>query len=333
MPRFMKHLFLMLCLALSAAASAQTYKFYHSSKVEDDARNVISTAKIDSIIMVVTPNNIKLSSGLWGTLTMSRNLLVGQNVNQDLNTTQIYCIDKVSEKNGRFKSFTYSRTTGSQLHTRNIFRVDTTDGVYFFTDGLVHMKDENGRRCILTVCPPGDDQLLKLMKSLDKSSTTQAAQPSGDVTLSGYMYNWEDYYNKGSERQNASFSFRTGNNHYIGVKFGSHVTNLSPSRQKRVRWSTRYKAIPVTLPKGVKINRDDDIVCWEQNGTSSDPNYRSVVIFIWSPASRQLQCLYTVRRNFGRTLNDYYYFRTTTDAWPGIKATLLKELPYCGTQI
>lgn len=167
------------------------------------------------------------------------------------------------------------------------------------------------------------------------SQTTIENPQYGDIKFSGYTYKWDDWNGKGHERENGSLTIQTRNSHYIGVHHDNNVTNISPKRKSLVKWSTRKGAINVKLPKGISIDAGDDILCWEQNGSSSDAGYRSTVLFIYKPASDTLHCLRLVKRHWsGRTLNDIHYFRTNdAAAWKQIKPRLMQELPYCGTRI
>lgn len=156
-----------------------------------------------------------------------------------------------------------------------------------------------------------------------------------DVNLLGYYCFWNDYRGKKSEGDNGTLTIETRTNHYIGVMHKNNITNISPNRYKRIRWSTRRGAIKVNLPKGVAIGQNDKIICWETNGSSSDPDYRVVVLFAWNPSTHTLQCLRTVKRHYnGKTINDWYYFNTTeANAWSKIQSKIMSELPHCGTCI
>lgn len=329
---------MLMCMMLPGFASAQTYKFYFNSKVMDDKENIIFENKSDSITVSITPDKISLYSSLWGNFTMSRNVELKE---RDIKESKVFsCFDTKSNVAGQMNGFAYIRK--ATVMSPNMFMVYMPARPYVLTNGIFEVKSEAGETIPLFWCTIDDDPIIKLMKWLTQTARPTSSPSSSSVSssattkLNGYMYSWNDYYGKANEKQNGAFSFRTDpSSHYIEVMFGNHVTNLSPAAYKKVRWSTRRGAIKVSLRGGVKINSDDEIITWEQNGTSSDPDYRKVVTFIWTPTTHQLQCLYTVRRHFnGRTINDYYYFRTTSsDVYSSIKARLMHELPHCGTRI
>lgn len=161
------------------------------------------------------------------------------------------------------------------------------------------------------------------------------AQPAlnGDITLHGYTYKWDDYYGNSHERDNGTFTLEyRGKNHYLGANFNKHVTNITGSHKNRNRWTTRYGKIKINLPKGVKVNKNDEIICWEDNDSSGN---KTVVLFIWTPSTNQFQCVKTYDRYWdGRKLHDISYFRTTdATAWSKIQPVLMRELPYCATLV
>lgn len=200
------------------------------------------------------------------------------------------------------------------------------NGVMFYNPGDYNLYEQSIE----------EDAFIKFIIYLEAISTKESliSTPDyGEIKFSGYTYEWSDYYRSSHENDNSSLTVETQPSHYIAVKHGVNVTNLSPNRSG-VKWSTCNGAIKVSLPEGVSISDNDEIICWE-NGSSTDADYRSVVLFIWNSSSKKLQCLRTVRRHWdGRTLNDVFYFRTTdASAWSKIKPKLLHELPFCGTQV
>lgn len=168
-----------------------------------------------------------------------------------------------------------------------------------------------------------------------KRVTQQPQNNYNNVNLTGYYCFWDDYRGKKSEGDNGTLTIVTNPNHYIGVKHKNNTTNISPNRSDHSRWSTRRGAIKVNLPDGVSIGENDEIICWETNGSSTDPDYRSVVLFAWNPSTHTLQCLRTGKRHLnGRTINDWYYFRTTdANAWSKIQPKIMSEIQYCGTRV
>ena len=175
-------------------------------------------------------------------------------------------------------------------------------------------------------------------KSSSSSSTVTTEEPKyGEIKLNGYFWKWDDYYGKSRENENGYLRLKTSErNHYTEVAHSINVTNLTDDDKSKTKWSTRYGAIKVNLPKGVKINSTDEVICWERNApSSSNPNYRVQVLFAWNSSTNQLQCIRNTRRSWaGRTLNDVYYFRTIdASAWKKIKSMLLHQLPYIATQV
>ncbi|MDD6723455.1 MAG: hypothetical protein PUE10_06135 [Bacteroidales bacterium] len=175
-------------------------------------------------------------------------------------------------------------------------------------------------------------------KSSSASSTVTTEEPKyGEIKLNGYFWKWDDYYGKSRENENGYLRLKTSErNHYTEVAHSINVTNLTDDDKSKTKWSTRYGAIKVNLPKGVKINSTDEVICWEKNAPfSSNPNYRVQVLFAWNSSTNQLQCIRNTRRSWaGRTLNDVYYFRTIdASAWKKIKSMLLHQLPYIATQV
>lgn len=191
---------------------------------------------------------------------------------------------------------------------------------------------------------PGTDYLTLDFIEVDApaQSNTQkptpqpaVTQPSmnGDITLKGYTWKWDEYYGNSHERENGTFTLEfMGKNHYLGANFNKLVTNITDSDKERNRWTTRYGKINIKLPKGVEVKKNDETICWERNFSSGN---KSIVLFIWTPSTGQLQCLNTYDSNWeGRRLHDIEYFRTTdASAWPQIKAVLMRELPYCAIRV
>lgn len=175
-------------------------------------------------------------------------------------------------------------------------------------------------------------------KSSSSSSTVTTEEPKyGEIKLNGYFWQWDDYHGKSHDNENGYLKVKTlERNHYTEVGHRNNVTNLTDGAKSKTKWSTRYGAIKVNLPKGVKINSTDEVICWEKNApSSSNPNYRVQVLFAWNSSTNQLQCIRNTRRSWaGRTLNDVYYFRTIdASAWKKIKSMLLHQLPYIATQV
>lgn len=194
----------------------------------------------------------------------------------------------------------------------------------------IYVLDFNG----LTPNPKTSFNKIIAKAKSELNSTSKATY--GKIEFNGYTWEWDDYAGRSHDIQNGTLGIETKASHSVAVQYNSLVSYLSPAYKdkEKVRWTTRKGAINISLPNSVKINNDDEIICWEQNGSSDDPNYRTVTMFIWSPSTSQLQCVRTTRRTWGRTLNDIYYFRTfDSSAWSKIKPKLLQELPYCGTQV
>lgn len=165
-----------------------------------------------------------------------------------------------------------------------------------------------------------------------QQSAPQSTSPYGDLVFHGYTYEWNDFHQHASERDNGKLTLQTTASHYIGVMFNSHVTNISPDRKSSTIWSTRNGAIKVPLPKGVSINKTDEVIVWENTGSNGS---KSTVAFAFNPSTQTLQVIYHCKRQWqGKTLNDRFYFRTRDAAvWQQIKSRLMQELPYCGNRI
>ena len=250
----------------------------------------------------------------------------------------------INDKGNYTKGIAYSKNNNSSLQHpyKTLFSIVDGDNrydmlnsviLYFLPNNTTSQADQ-----ALVWCSIEEDKLIGFMKSF-KDAKQPVQNNYDDVKLTGYYYFWDDYSGKASEGNNGTLTVVTRNNHYIGVEHGVdnnfEVTNISPERYNRVRWSTRRGAIKLNLPNGVAIGKNDEVICWELNGSSSDPGYRPVVLFAWDPSTHTLQCLRTVKRHWnGRTINDWYYFRTTdANAWSKIYSKIMSELPYCGTRL
>ena len=165
-----------------------------------------------------------------------------------------------------------------------------------------------------------------------QQSAPQSTSPYGDLVFHGYTYEWNDFHQHASERDNGKLTLQTRASHYIGVMFNSHVTNISPDRKSSTIWSTRNGAIKVPLPKGVSTNKTDEVIVWENTGSNGS---KSTVAFAYNPSTQTLQVIYHCKRQWqGKTLNDRFYFRTRdAAAWQQIKSRLMQELPYCANRI
>jgi len=243
-------------------------------------------------------------------------------------------------------SFAYLKHTkcSSNFPCKSFFSIRLNDDQYFWSEGvmLYTYKNNTSNYTDYDLCYQSieEDAFIKFIKSLRTTATNEnerstSAPDYGEIKFSGYTYHWNDFYRKSSESDNGSLTIETSPNHYIGVTHDFTVTNLSPNHKSKVKWSTRNGAIKVSLPKGVRISDNDEIICWEENGSSTYADYREVVLFIWNSSSNNLQCIRTTRRlGQGRILNDVDFFRTTdSSAWFKIKPKILYELPFCGTQI
>ncbi len=176
------------------------------------------------------------------------------------------------------------------------------------------------------------DKIIAKANEVIRKPNSNSRPSYGECVFHGYTYEWNDYHGRSHENNNGTLTLETRSSHYIGLKFNYTVTNIVP--KNNVKWSTRKGAINISLPKGVTIASNDEIISWENIGRSNGYDYRSVVLFIWSPATYNLQVVWATRRYWTRWLNDVYYFRTTdSSVWDKIKPILLQELPYCGSRI
>lgn len=214
----------------------------------------------------------------------------------------------------------------------NIYTMNNAMILFFSSDNKTKQADQN-----LSFTSIKEDKLVSFIKSFNNSTPVNIPKTSiyGEYKFNGYTWEWNDFYSKSHDRQNGQLTIELKSSHYIGVEHNNDITNISSSRKKRTRWATRKGAIKADLVNGLKIDTADEIIMYEVNGSSNDPNYRVVVSFIWKPTENTFYCIRNSRRRlYGKTINNIYYFRSSDSSiWPKIKEALLYELPNCGTRI
>lgn len=244
------------------------------------------------------------------------------------------------------KCFTYSKGKLSMLQIAVSNRRLNMGGL-----GIVFVDETKTTNiCSTTV---ENDPLIKFMRSIsnkkqspknNNTSTKSSTAPKyGKVELPGYVYEREGYDSVVNEDANGILRVETTQTHYIEIRFGCRerwlATNLAQTSKYRTNWSTRKGVIKISLPAGVTIGNNDEIICWECN---SDPNNpytdhpsRGAVMFVYSPSTGKLQCVKTYESKWGsHIVEDMYYFVTTdASAWSKIKPMLLYNLPFCGNRI
>lgn len=273
-------------------------------------------------------------------LTLSNDLVYIEKEHENSVTYILWDRFSINDKGNYTKGIAYSKDKNSCLKNpyKTIFSIVDGGNLYHMINSyiLYFLPNNNTKQAdqALSACTLDEDKLIGFMKSF-KNIKRPVQNNYNNIKLSGYYCFWNDYYGKKSEGDNGTLTVETRTNHYIGVMHKNNITNISPNRYKRIRWSTRRGAIKVNLPKGVAIGQNDKIICWETNGSSSDPDYRVVVLFAWNPSTHTLLCLRTVKRHWnGKTINDWYYFSTTeANVWSKIQPKIMSELPYCGTRI
>lgn len=369
MKRFIISLSIVLLTVVNGLAESFTLVSY-SDIYKDNKDKVYNPNHYNrtDILFDLTPFGLTIHCELLGTIKLSRNLLYEE---EDKNIFVMYSIYDLDSFNGEIitKGFSYAKRKDcwSNNPCYSSFILTGNDNIdYCWRDGVDFYDERNsGSNNLhsLRTASPSEDKFVKFIKSLGKknsqsssssSSSSTNRQPSvnttpssssnsstssisttGEYKIPGYTYTWDDYRSNGHDRENGSLTIETRSNHYIGVSHNIGVTNISPNRKEKTKWSTRKGAIKISLPKGVSINNSDEIISWELNGNSTDPNFRQQVLFIYTPSTGKIQCINNTRRKWaGRTLNDVNYFRTiNASAWPIIKSRIMAHLLYCGNEI
>ena len=351
-----KLLFVLGMLAIVFASEAQSKKFQLvlNSKIwwiKNDKKGVLEEFAPEGIYEFefeynngLTITSLRLGGDL---LEMSNNLIYAEEwASGDLVCT-LYDGDSYNGHDFT-KCFTYSK---GKLSTLQISK-----RLYMGGLGIVFVDEtETTNICKTTV---ENDPLIKFMRSIsgkkqtpknNNSSSESTLTPKyGKVELRGYAYEREWHNSRGyvaNENAKGTLNIRTlQSNHYIEIEHGCRercysATNLVQKDKYRTNWSTRKGAIKISLPDGVTIGNNDEIICWEHN---SDPNNlytdhpsRGAVMFVYSPSTGKLQCVRTYECERGsRIIENMYYFVTTdASAWSKIKPMLLYNLPFCGNRI
>lgn len=348
-----KLLFVLGMLAIVFASEAQNKKVILNS-ITSILKNgsEIAPREVDGILFEYNNNGLTISTRI-GTLKMSNNLIYKQ---VSLATVIVYEIsDKDSYDGNKYtKRFQYYKEMEcSPANPSNgIFDLFVNNDEYTWKEGIMMLsyESDNEEPEVLAESYFWNDAFIQFMNDIsnkkqmpknNNTSTKSSTAPKyGKVELPGYVYERTGYDSVVNEDAKGRLRVETTQTHYIEIGFGQYiVTNLAQTRKYRTNWSTRKGAIKISLPDGVTIGNNDEIICWECNSDPNDPYTdhpsRGAVMFVYSPSTGKLQCVRTYESKWGSRIveNMYYFVTTDASAWSKIKPMLLHNLPFCGNRI